>query len=102
MGKLKLRLCLDSRELNAITKVEKYDLPRISTILSRLGDTKYISKVDLKDAYLQIPLTERSKEKTVFFVRGHGVWQFVTMQFGLVNCSATMHRLTDHLFGGLT
>lgn len=29
-GKLKLRLCLDSRRLNAITKVEKYDLPRIA------------------------------------------------------------------------
>lgn len=101
MGKLKLRLCLDSRKLNAITKVEKYDLPRIPTILARLGEAKFISKIDLKDAYLQIPLTERSKEKTAFFVRGHGVWQFITMPFGLVNCSATMQRLMDHLFGDL-
>lgn len=101
MGKLKLRLCLDSRKLNAITRVEKYDIPRISTILSRLGRAKFMSKIDLKDAYLQIPLTERSKEKTAFFVRGHGVWQFVTMPFGLVNCSATMQRLMDTLFGDL-
>lgn len=101
MGKLKLRLCLDSRKLNAITKVEKYDLPRITTILARLGRARYMSKVDLKDAYLQIPLTERSKEKTAFFVRGHGVWQFNTMPFGLVNCSATMQRLMDTLFGDL-
>ena len=101
MGKLKLRLCLDSRKLNAITRVEKYDLPRIQTILSRLGEAKFISKVDLKDAYLQIPLTERSKEKTAFFVRNHGVWQFITMPFGLVNCSATMQKLMDRLFGDL-
>lgn len=101
LGKLKLRLCLDSRKLNAITKVEKYDLPRISSILARLGKGKYFSKIDLKDAYLQIPLTERSKEKTAFFVRGHGVWQFITMPFGLVNCSATMQRLMDTLFGDL-
>lgn len=100
-GKLKLRLCLDSRKLNAITKVEKYDLPRITTILSRLGKARYMSKIDLKDAYLQIPLTERSKEKTAFFVKGHGVWQFITMPFGLVNCSATMQRLMDKLFGDL-
>lgn len=99
IGKLKLRLCLDSRKLNAITKVEKYDLPRIQTILSRPGEAKFISKIDLKDAYLQIPLTERSKEKTAFFVRNHGVWQFITMPFGLVNCSATMQRLMDKLFG---
>lgn len=97
-GKLKLRLCMDSRKLNAITKVEKYDIPRISSILARLGRAKYMSKVDLKDAYLQIPLTKRSKEKTAFFVRGHGVWQFVTMPFWLVNCSATMQRLMDTLF----
>lgn len=82
MGKLKLRLCLDSRKLNTITKIEKYDIPRIDSILSRLGKAKYISKFDLKDAYLQIPLTERSKEKTAFFIRGHGVWQFITMPFG--------------------
>lgn len=100
-GKLKLRLCLDSRKLNALTKIEKYDLPRITSILSRLGKARYMSKIDLKDAYLQIPLTERSKEKTAFFVRGHGVWQFVTMPFGLVNCSATMQRLMDTLFGDL-
>lgn len=100
-GKLKLRLCMDSRKLNAITKVEKYDIPRISSILSRLGRAKYMSKIDLKDAYLQIPLTERSKEKTAFFVRGHGVWQFTTMPFGLVNCSATMQRLMDTLFGDM-
>lgn len=101
MGKLKLRLCMDSRKLNAITKVEKYDIPRIDSILSRLGKARYMSKIDLKDAYLQIPLTERSKEKTAFFIRGHGVWQFVTMPFGLVNCSATMQRLMDTLFGDL-
>lgn len=100
-GKLKLRLCMDSRKLHAITKVEKYDLPRIDTILSRLGKARYMSKVDLKDAYLQIPLTDRSKEKTAFFVKGHGVWQFITMPFGLVNCSATMQRLMDKLFGDL-
>lgn len=100
-GKLKLRLCMDSRKLNAITKVEKYDLPRITTILGRLGKAKFMSKIDLKDAYLQIPLTERSKEKTAFFVKGHGVWQFLTMPFGLVNCSATMQRLMDTLFGDL-
>lgn len=100
-GKLKLRLCLDSRKLNAITKIEKYDLPRITTILSRLGKARFMSKIDLKDAYLQIPLTERSKEKTAFFVKGHGVWQFITMPFGLVNCSATMQRLMDTLFGDL-
>lgn len=100
-GKLKLRLCMDSRKLNAITKVEKYDIPRITTILGRLGRARYMSKIDLKDAYLQIPLTERSKEKTAFFVRGHGVWQFITMPFGLVNCSASMQRLMDTLFGDM-
>lgn len=95
-GKLKLRLCMDSRKLNAITKVEKYDIPRITTILSRLGTARYMSKIDLKDSYLQIPLTPRSKEKTAFFIKGHGVWQFIIMPFGLVNCSATMQRLIKY------
>lgn len=72
-GKLKLRLCLDSRKLNSITKIENYDIPRITTIttiLSRFGRAKYMSKVDLKDAYTYKSLSQKDLTKKQHFSYG--------------------------------
>lgn len=66
----KVRLCLDARKLNFVTKPFAYPLPNIGGLLSRLGETVYISSVDLKDAFWQIPLDEASKEKTAFTIPG--------------------------------
>lgn len=91
----KIRLCLDSRRLNAITKKDSYPLPHINGLLSKLKDTEYISGIDLKDAFFQIPLTESSKEKTAFAVPGRPLYQYKVMPFGLCNGPQTMSRLMD-------
>lgn len=62
----KNRLCLDARKLNIRTIKDAYPLPHIDGILSRLQDTRFISAIDLKDAFWQIPLEEKSREKTAF------------------------------------
>lgn len=53
--------------------------------------------LDLKDAFWQIPLDERSKEKTAFTVPGRPLYQFVTMPFVLCNAPQTMFRLMDRV-----
>jgi len=55
------RFCLDARKLNALTIKDAYHLPSIEGILSRIDQTHYISSVDLKFAFWQIELDERSK-----------------------------------------
>ncbi|KAH8325114.1 hypothetical protein KR074_002522, partial [Drosophila pseudoananassae] len=52
----KVRWCLDSRKVNEVTKNDVYPLPQIDGILSRLPKANFISSLDLKDAYWQIPL----------------------------------------------
>ena len=54
----KLRVCLDSRRINAWTKKDSYPMRNMGGIFHRLGKAKYYSVVDLKDAYFQIPLKE--------------------------------------------
>lgn len=95
----KFRLCIDSRKLNAVTKRCAYPLPFISSILDRLGKTKFLSSIDLKDAFWQIPLTDASKEKTAFVVPGRGLFQFKVLPFGLHNSAASMQKLMNSLFG---
>lgn len=94
----KKRLCLDSRQLNKITKRDSYPLPRVSTILDNLKNAQYLSTVDLKAAFWQVPLENSSKEKTAFGLTGKGLYQFKVMPFGLHNASQTQQRLMDKLF----
>lgn len=91
----KVRLCIDARRLNAVTKKDSYPLPHINGLLSRLKDTHFISGIDLKDAFLQLRLSESSKEKTAFAIPGKPLFQYRVMPFGLCNGPQTMSRLMD-------
>lgn len=95
----KVRLCLDSRKLNAVTKKESSALPFITRILGRLKSTKYLTSLDLSDAFWQVPLEEGSKEKTAFVVPGKGFFQFKGMPFGLVNAAQTLSKLMERVLG---
>lgn len=94
-----LRMCLDSRKLNSLTKVDTYPMPRVQEILDSLNNAKYMSSLDLKSAFFQIMLAKESREKTCFSLPGLGSFHFRRMPFGLVNSSARMMRLMDKVFG---
>ena len=91
----KVRLCLDARKVNSVTVKDAYPLPLIDGLLGRLHDTKYITSLDLKDAFWQIPLSEKSRSKTAFTVPGRPLYQFKMMPFGLWNAAQSMCRLMD-------
>ena len=91
----KTRFCLDARKLNDVTKKDAYPLQNIDGILSRIDYTKYISSVDLKYAFWQIPMHEESKEYTAFTVPGRPLYQFEVMPFGLCNAAQRLCRLMD-------
>lgn len=93
------RFCFDGRKLNEVTKHDSYPLPRIDRILNLLRDAKFISSIDLRKSFWQIPLDESSKEKTAFSVPGRGLFHFNVVPFGLVNAAQTQQRLVDSLFG---
>ena len=46
-----LRLCVDYRRLNNMTKKNVYPLPLISELIDKVGKSKIFSKFDMKDAY---------------------------------------------------
>lgn len=93
------RFCVDYRKLNSVTKKDAYPLPYVSAILDRLRGASYMSSLDIKSAYWQIKLSEKSKEFTAFTVPGRGLYQFRRMPFGLHNSPATWQRLIDRVLG---
>jgi len=91
----KNRLCLDARKVNSRMIKDAYPLPHIEGLLSRLQETYYISAIDLKDAFWQIPLETKSREKTAFTVPGRPLYPFTDMPFSLCNAAQRMCRLMD-------
>lgn len=93
------RFVVDFRKVNQVTKKDSYPLPIVTTILDRLRDARFLSSLDIKSAYWQIPLDEASKEKTAFTIANRGLFQFVTMPFGLSNAPGFWQRFVDSVLG---
>lgn len=91
----KVRLCLDARRVNQVTKKDSYPLPNIEGIFTRLPKANIISKLDLKDAYWQIGLTAQAKALTAFTAPRRPLYQFLVMPFSLCTASQIMCRLMD-------
>ena len=94
------RFCVDYRELNSVTKVDMFPLPRIDDLLDQLGESRYFSTLDLASGFWQIPVHPNSREKTAF-VTPNGLFEFRVMPFGLCNSPAVFQRLMQQVLMGL-
>lgn len=94
-----IRLCIDARKLNEVTVKNAYPPQNINHILGRLSGTKFLSALDMTDAFYQIELEESSRPKTAFAIPGFGTFMYRRMPMGLCNSGATLWSLVDKLFG---
>jgi len=93
-----LRAVLDFRALNDLTEPQKYDLPSIEDLLSRIGDAQLFSSLDMSQAYHQIKLSERSKDYCAFSCGKLGRYRYVRTPFGVTGAPYTCQRLIDSIF----
>lgn len=95
-----LRLCVDFRRLNMVTKKTVYPLPNTEDCLETLAGKHYFSTIDFASGFWQIPVEESSKELTAFRTED-GQFQFCRMPFGLTNAPASFQRMINALLTGL-
>ena len=70
-----LRMCVDFRDLNAVTVDDSYPLPRIEVLLQRASTATKFTLVDLASGFHQIEVEKGSRPLTAFRlpepVKGH-------------------------------
>ena len=78
------RVVHDYRGINEISAKYSYSIPNCKDMLRELGGKKYYSSLDLKSAFMQVPLKEEDKMKTAFTSRS-GKYHHNFTPFGFKN-----------------
>ena len=92
-----LRMCIDYRALNAVTKKEAGSLPRIDELFDQLHGARFFTSWDMSSAYHQTPIHPDDIHKTSFVTR-YGQFEFTVLPFGLTNAPASFQRLMNEIF----
>ncbi|PIC27952.1 hypothetical protein B9Z55_020036 [Caenorhabditis nigoni] len=86
--------------LNSALQDEDHPIPVPEDIFATLNGGRFFSTVDLKDAYLQVKLTEESKELCTINTH-RGLYQYQRLAFGLKTAPMVFQRIMDKMISGL-
>uniref|UniRef100_A0A669CY19 ribonuclease H n=1 Tax=Oreochromis niloticus TaxID=8128 RepID=A0A669CY19_ORENI len=95
-----LRMVVDYRRLNNLTKKDAYPLPRIEETFTLLSGSKWFTVLDLKSGYYQLEVEPCDRPKTAF-TTPFGTWQFRRMPQGLTNSPATFQQTMEKVMEGI-
>ena len=86
-----LRMCVDYRKVNSVTKTEKFPMPNLTDCIYSVSNTKLFTKLDLVKGYYQVLLDEDSRQYTAFSTPTNH-YQFRTLSFGLKNSGIAFQK----------
>ena len=88
------RLVGDYRLLNSSTIRDGYPLPYLQDFSLQLHKKKIFSKVDLKDAFFQLPIAKEDIPKTTI-TTPIGAFEYMRLNFGLCGAAQSFQRFID-------
>ncbi|XP_044139657.1 uncharacterized protein K02A2.6-like [Bufo gargarizans] len=96
-----IRICGDFRvALNNQLLVDQYPLPRLEDLFGSLAGGQKFTKIDLKQAYLQLQVHPDSRH--LLTINTHkGLFQYNRMVFGIAPAPAIWQRIMDEVLAGI-
>ena len=99
--KTSIRICGDFKlAVNRASKLDQYPLPRVEDLFSTLSGGKTFSKLDMSQAYQQLPLSQESKSYLVINTH-RGLFRYNRLPFGVSSASAIFQRVMESLLKGI-
>ncbi len=93
-----LRFCVNYRKLNALIKWDHYSLSLIDEILTRIQESKYLTRLNIIVAFNKLCMHSDSEDLTIFIIFFNS-YKYHVMLFELINESAFyQHYMNDVLF----
>ena len=93
----KTRICLDPYALNKCILRERTHLPTTDEVFSKIRGAKYFTKLDLKDGYWQIQLTQEASMLTAFQTH-RGPMRFTRLPFGLKSANEIFQKKVSQVY----
>ena len=96
-----IQICGDFRRLNAVTIPSVQVIPQIEDCLNRLAGVKWVTTVDLNQAYHQIPIKRSDRDKTTITTE-FGLRRYTTAPYGLMGIPRTFNRALTMALSGIS
>ncbi|CAG2233566.1 unnamed protein product [Mytilus edulis] len=89
-----IRLCIDMRRPNEAVVREWYPIPTVEKMLQDLNQSRVYSKLDIKLAFREIELSQKSRDITAFITH-QGLCRYKHLMFG-ISCTPEMYNKIIH------
>ncbi|XP_011699197.1 PREDICTED: uncharacterized protein K02A2.6-like [Wasmannia auropunctata] len=96
-----IRICGDfSVTVNPLLVVDEHPLPTIDELFASMAGGRIFSKIDLKQAYLQLPLAEQDRE--ILTLNTHkGLYKCNRLMYGIASAPAIWQRIIENILNGI-
>ena len=99
--KSSVRICGDFRvTVNPVSKLDKYPIPKVEDLFASLRKGKHFTKLDLSQAYQQLPLDDDSKKYVVINTH-RGLFRYTRLPFGISSAPGIFQRVIESLLQGV-
>ena len=94
-----IRLCIDYRRVNQLTRLMVYPMPLINELLQDMDKALWYCSLDMASGFWVVEMTERARMISAF-ITPSGLFEWLRMPFGLKNAPQIYQRLIDNALYG--
>ncbi|XP_055858008.1 uncharacterized protein K02A2.6-like [Episyrphus balteatus] len=94
-----VRICIDMRRANEAVQRENHPLPTMEDFLPHIGKGRFFTKLDVKDAFHQVEISEESRPITTFITR-KGLFRYTRLMFGIACAPELFQKIMEQILVG--